>query len=218
MAKTLEEYRLLAQKEAKKNSNAYARERQKQADEEARVRAASIEAEAEADIAGYREEQAQTQEKYREIYDENAVKELITRRRVAETMENYGLGDSGAKVTGQAAAVETRRVADKTAKSAAQATVEELNRLITQTRTKAQTDTAKASASIQSAAQKDMASYEQKQLQQAESRARYNYEAAQKNSVSKQRASYAELLIRQKYPVADAWKEAYRRYPAEKGV
>ena len=217
MSKTLEEYRLLAQKEAKAALNAYTKARQKQAEKETAARVAGIEAEAAADIKGYQQEQSEVNEQYREAYDENAVKELITRRQVAETMENWGLGASGAKATAQKAATQARNIADKTAKTSAQTAVEELNRLIAQVRTKAQTDAAKAKASVQSAAQKEIASYQQKQLQQAESRARYNYESAMKNSVSKQRAEYAKLLIRQKYTVTQAWKEAYRRYPEKKG-
>lgn len=214
--KSLEAYRKEAQKAAAAQQTAYETGRKQQAARDYAAQAAVIDAKAAADTEQHRETLKQAESGYRELYDQNAVNELITRRQVEETMAGLGLSRSGGKAVGQQAATVTREKADTAVSEKRQAAVEELNRLITEIQTEAAADKAQAKSKLDAAAYKDIEAYRQKQTQQAEKQAQYNYEAALKASVSEKRTEYAMLLIRHNYSATAAWKEAYRLYPATK--
>lgn len=80
----------------------------------------------------YQTQIEQLQSQYRELYDANAVQELVNRRQVQETMANMGLTDSGLNRTQQTAIALQRGNADAAARLEQQQKTQELQDKIAQ--------------------------------------------------------------------------------------
>ena len=142
----------MATKLTKKQAAALLSAYQKQQTEAANASIKAYNKAVDAEIAEEKAEIADKQQQARKTadsaYDRAALSTLIERRAVAETLSNLGLSDSGVARSANESIDRKRTVADRTATSAKQKTLNELSQRLITAREQAAAKKAKNKASV----------------------------------------------------------------------
>lgn len=158
----------------------------------------------------------------RALYDQNAMREVIDRKQIQESLANMGMTDSGISSSMQTALAVQKSRADNQVRADEQARIHEMENAIDQIY--ANMELEKASQGL--AIDQDTAAYKRNRLQAAETQAiqtatsLYNteVEAATKANeqaldYQKNRAELAQSYIKDGVSVSEAWGQAYAAYP-----
>ena len=121
-----DEFLKTAQEEAEQQQLAYAAARQQRAQDTITALTTATAREIGSLQQRYRTQAERTENDYRSLYDENAIKERVARLNVEEAMTNMGLTDSGLSRTQQTALSATRMRADAQASAEKQAALDAL--------------------------------------------------------------------------------------------
>jgi hypothetical protein len=206
MAKTYDEYEVDEMAKAKKRGDDYATQRKAQADEAVKTSdgvydAAMSKAENDAEASV-----KETEVSYRDVYDANAVTELVARRNTEEAMANMGLTDSGLNRTQQTAISLQRGRADTKATQQKQAAVDAIMRELDNYRTQNTAEKAAASRNIYAQADTDIVNYRNNEEALARQNAANLYAADQERAAAQYAADkeYAAKMAASGYVYNEA--------------
>ena len=172
-----DEFLKTAQKEAEEQQLAYAAARQQRAQDTVSALTAATAREQGFLQQKYRAQSAQTEDSYRALFDENAIRERVAQLNVEEAMANMGLTDSGLNRTGQTALAATRMRADAETASAKQAALDSLLLSLNESLAKSQQTLLERSADVFTDAGQDIEQNAQSLYNNATARAKTQFEA-----------------------------------------
>lgn len=193
---------------------------------------AAIDRQADSASAGYQSRIDNADNEFQQLYDQNALGELITRRQVEESMANLGLTDSGLNRTQQTAIGIQRANADADTRTQQRQYVQQAQEAIDQIRSNAATEKLTQETSIRKDTADWLTAARLTGAQTAQTNAATEYsaeqeaaakvEAAQIEAMQKlssdnaaARSSYAQALIKTgNYTEEQAWASAFARYGA----
>ncbi len=216
MAKTYDEYEVDQMAKAQKQKEDYAAQRKAQADEAVKTSdslhdTAISNAEKDADAAV-----KSTESGYRDVFDANAVNELVARRNVEEAMANMGLTDSGLNATHQTAISLQRGRADSKATQQKQAAVDAIIRELEKMRETYNAEKTAAAANIYAQADADILNFKSSADAAARQNAASLYAADQEAEAARYAAEQEAETARIKAQQEAAIKQAQMLLDAEK--
>ena len=159
--KTYDEYEVDQLIKSQKQSDDYAAQRKAQADEAAKTSDGVYDAALETAQRNAEASKKATESGYRQMYDANAVQELVARRNVEEAMANMGLTDSGLNRTQQTAISLQRGRADYQTSQQKQSAIDAIMRELDNYRTQNNAEKTAASRDIYAQADADILNYRQ---------------------------------------------------------
>ena len=214
----LEEQLKKEKKKAEEDNAAY------EADNEALKKQtfATLEQSADAAAGVYRQGIEDAPLESRALYDQNAMREAVDRKKIEESLANMGMTDSGMSSSMQTALAVQKSRADNQVRADEQARIHEMESAIDQIY--ANMELEKASQGL--AIDQDTAAYKRNRLQAAETQATQTataiYEANQKAATEttkmaldqqKNRNDMAQKYIVEGIHQDEAWAAAYKAYP-----
>lgn len=214
----LEEQLKKEKKKAEEDNAAY------EADNEALKKQtfATLEQSADAAAGVYRQGIEDAPLESRALYDQNAMREAVDRKKIQESLANMGMTDSGLSSSMQTALAVQKGRADNQVRADEQARIREMESAIDQIY--ANMELEKASQGL--AIDQDTAAYKRNRLQAADTQATQTataiYEANQKAATEttkmaldqqKNRADMAQKFLADGKMMLDAWAAAYKAYP-----
>ena len=206
MAKTYYEYEVDEIAKAKKRGDDYAAQRKAQADTAVKTSDGVYDAAIATAEKNYNAAAKETESGYREMYDANAVQELVARRNVAEAMANMNLTDSGLNRTQQTAISLQRGRADMETTRQKQAAVDAIMRELDNYRTQNTAEKAAASHNIYAQADADILGYRNNEEALARQNAASLYAADQERAAAQYAADkeYAAQMAASGYVYNEA--------------
>ena len=211
-----DEFLKAAQQEAEQQQLAYAAQRQQRAQDTVSALTAATAREQSVLQQRYRAQSAKTEEGYRSLYDENAIRERVAQLNVEEAMANMGLTDSGLNRTQQTALSATRMRADANTSAAKRAALDELLLSLNESLAKSQQTLLERTADVYTAAGQDVEKNAQTLYGNATARAKTQFDAdvdyvsallsnerSEAEQASKQALAEAQLQLQREKQAAD---------------
>lgn len=172
-----DEFLKTAQQDAEQQQLAYAAARQQRAQDTLAALTSATEQELSSLKQHYRAQAEKTEQDYRSLYDENAIRERIAQLNVEEAMANMGLSDSGLNRTQQTALSATRMRADAQAAAQKQAALDALLLSARESAAKNHQTLLERSADVLTSAGQDVEKNAQTLYNNATSRAKTQFDA-----------------------------------------
>ena len=172
-----DEFLKTAQQEAEEQQRAYAAARQQRAQDTVSALTAATAREQGVLQQKYRADAAKTEEGYRALYDENAIRERVAQLNVEEAMANMGLTDSGLNRTQQTAISATRMRADAQTSAEKQAALDALLLSLHDSLARSQQTLLERSADAYTSAEQDVEKNAQSLFAGATARAKTQFDA-----------------------------------------